>query len=50
MDVLLCSGRDVGQGQAAVRGVTDALRSGRLNPGHFRIALTRVRRLRDSLS
>lgn len=50
MDILLCSGRDVGQGQAAVAAVTAALRSGRLNPGHFKIALTRVQRLRDSLA
>jgi len=49
MDVLLCSGRDVGQGQAAVSAVAHAVRSGRLNPGHFEIALRRVRRLRDSL-
>lgn len=49
MDLLLCSGRDVGQGQAAVSAVTDALQTGRLNPGHFKIALIRVRRLRDSL-
>ena len=50
MDVLLCSGRDVGQGQDAISGVAAAAQSGRLNPGHFKIALTRVRRLRDSLS
>lgn len=50
MDLLLCSARDVGQGQEAVAAVTAALGSGRLNPGHFKIALTRVRRLRDSLS
>jgi len=50
MDVLLCSGRDVAQGQAAVSAVTDALQSGRLNPGHFKIALRRVHRLRNGLS
>ncbi|MGN6414999.1 glycoside hydrolase family 3 N-terminal domain-containing protein, partial [Flexivirga sp.] len=50
MDLLLCSARDVGQGQEAVAAVTAALGSGRLNPGHLKIALTRVRRLRDSLS
>lgn len=49
MDVLLCSGRDVAQGQAAVSAVTDALRHHRLNPGHFKQALRRVRGLRDSL-
>lgn len=49
MDVLLCSGRDVAQGQAAVSAVADALRHHRLNPGHFKIALRRVRELRDSL-
>lgn len=49
MDLLLCSGRDVGQGEAAVSGVTDAVRGGRLNPGHFKIALRRVHRLRDGL-
>ena len=50
MDVLLCSGRDVQQGKDAIAGVAAALASGRLNPGRFKIALTRVRRLRDSLS
>ena len=49
MDLLLCSGRDVGQGQAAVSAVMAALQTGRLNPGHFKIALNRVRLLRDSL-
>jgi beta-N-acetylhexosaminidase len=49
MDLLLCSARDVGQGQAAVSAVTTALQSGRLNPGHFKIALKRVERLRAGL-
>ncbi|GGB23481.1 glycoside hydrolase family 3 [Flexivirga endophytica] len=49
MDVLLASGRDVAQGTDAVTAVAAALRSGRLNPGHFKVALTRVQRLRNSL-
>ncbi|RNI17229.1 glycoside hydrolase family 3 N-terminal domain-containing protein [Flexivirga caeni] len=49
MDLLLCSARDVSQGQAAVSAVTTALRQGRLNPWTFELALERVRRLRVGL-
>lgn len=50
MDLLLASARDVSQGQDAVTAVTAALKSGRLNPGHFKTALTRVQRLRAGLA
>jgi beta-N-acetylhexosaminidase len=50
MDVLLCSARDVSQGQTTVAALADALQQHDLNPGHFEIALRRVLALRDSLS
>jgi beta-N-acetylhexosaminidase len=49
MDVLLCSGRDVGQGTAAVDAVAAALEGHTLNPGHNRQALRRVLDLRKRL-
>lgn len=49
MDLLLCSARDVTQGQQAVEAVTEAVRTHRLNPGQFQTALLRVRRLRSRL-
>lgn len=49
MDLILCSGRDVQQGIDAVDAMTAAVQKQRLNPGHFVIALRRVRRLRDRL-
>jgi beta-N-acetylhexosaminidase len=50
MDVLLCSARDVSQGQTTVAALADALRHRDLNPGQFEIALRRVLALRDSLT
>ncbi|GAB3566216.1 glycoside hydrolase family 3 N-terminal domain-containing protein [Spelaeicoccus albus] len=49
MDLLLCSARDVSQGENTVAAVTKAYESHRLNPGHFKNALRRVIRLRGSL-
>lgn len=49
MDLLLCSGRDVAQGQQTVTAVAQALTANRLNPDQFAIALSRVRRLRERL-
>jgi beta-N-acetylhexosaminidase len=50
MDVLLCSARDVSQGQTTVAALADALRHRDLNPGQFESALRRVLALRDSLT
>jgi beta-N-acetylhexosaminidase len=49
MDVLLCSGRDLAQGQAAVQAMAAALQDGLLNPGRARQALRRVLDLRRRL-
>jgi beta-N-acetylhexosaminidase len=48
MDVLLCSARDVSQGQTTVAALADAVQHHDLNPGPFEIALRRVLALRDS--
>lgn len=50
MDVLLCSARDVSEGQDTVAALADALQHHDLDPGHFEIALRRVLALRDSLA
>jgi beta-N-acetylhexosaminidase len=50
MDVLLCSARDVSEGQDTVAALADALQHHALDPGHFQIALRRVLALRDSLA
>jgi beta-N-acetylhexosaminidase len=50
MDVLLCSARDVSQGQTTVAALADAVQHHDLNPGLFEIALRRVLALRDSLT
>ena len=50
MDVLLCSARDVSEGQDTVAALADALQHHDLNPGQFDIALRRVLALRDSLA
>jgi beta-N-acetylhexosaminidase len=50
MDVLLCSARDVSEGQDTVAALTDALQHHALDPGQFQIALRRVLALRDSLA
>ena len=49
MDVLLCSSRDVGQGEAVAAALEDALRHRRLDARAFLEALLRVRRLRSRL-
>ena len=50
MDVLLCSARDVSEGQDTVAALADALHHLDLDPGQFGIALRRVLALRDSLA
>lgn len=50
MDVLLCSARDVSEGQDTVAALADALHHHDLDPGQFGIALRRVLALRDSLA
>ena len=50
MDVLLCSARDVSEGQDTVAAIADALQHHALNPGQFEIALARVLALRNSLA
>jgi beta-N-acetylhexosaminidase len=50
MDVLLCSARDVSEGQDTVAALTAALQDHALDPGQFQIALRRVLALRDSLA
>jgi beta-N-acetylhexosaminidase len=50
MDVLLCSARDVSEGQDTVAALTGALQDHALDPGQFQIALRRVLALRDSLA
>jgi beta-N-acetylhexosaminidase len=50
MDVLLCSAREVSEGQDTVAALADAVQHNDLNPGHFEIALRRVLALRDSLA
>jgi beta-N-acetylhexosaminidase len=50
MDVLLCSARDVSEGQDTVAAIADALEHHALNPGQFEIALARVLALRNSLA
>jgi beta-N-acetylhexosaminidase len=50
MDVLLCSARDVSQGQETVAALAAALRHHHLDPGQFATALRRVLALRDSLA
>ena len=49
MDLLLCSGRDVSQGQTTVAALAAALDDHRLNPGHAKQALRRVLALRGGL-
>ncbi|WP_197680647.1 glycoside hydrolase family 3 N-terminal domain-containing protein [Microlunatus sagamiharensis] len=49
MDVLLCSSRDVSQGEAVAAALEDALLHRRLEAGAFLGSLLRVRRLRSRL-
>jgi beta-N-acetylhexosaminidase len=50
MDLLLCSARDVNQGQEAVSAIATSLQNRQLNAGHFMISLRRIKSLRDSLA
>ena len=50
MDVLLCSARDVSEGQDTVAALSGALQHRALDPGQFQLALRRVLALRDSLA
>ncbi|MFJ4093825.1 glycoside hydrolase family 3 N-terminal domain-containing protein [Kitasatospora sp. NPDC089913] len=50
MDLLLCSARDVQQGDAAAEAIAVALDSGRLDAGEFSSAVGRVDTLRTSFS
>ena len=50
MDLILCSARDVGQGQAATAALADARQHHGLDPGQFDGALRRVLALRDRLA
>jgi beta-N-acetylhexosaminidase len=47
---LLCSARDLSQGEETVDAMTDALQSRQLNPGQFRNSLRRTMALRNSLA
>jgi beta-N-acetylhexosaminidase len=49
MDLLLCSARDVSQGQAVTSALASALDGGHLNPATFNTAVQRVTALRNSL-
>ncbi|MEK2490428.1 glycoside hydrolase family 3 N-terminal domain-containing protein [Kitasatospora purpeofusca] len=50
MDLLLCSARDIQQGDAAAEALAAALDSGRLDAGEFRSAVGRVDSLRTSFN
>lgn len=49
MDLILCSARDVAQGEAVTIALADALDAGQLDPADFSASLQRVTALRDSL-
>ncbi|MTD57074.1 glycoside hydrolase family 3 N-terminal domain-containing protein [Amycolatopsis pithecellobii] len=49
MDLILCSARDVAQGDEAGDALATAVQSGRLNPADFTAAVNRVSALRASL-
>jgi beta-N-acetylhexosaminidase len=49
MDLLLCSARDVSQGQAVTSALASALDGGQLDPATFSTAVQRVTALRNSL-
>jgi beta-N-acetylhexosaminidase len=49
MDVILCSARDVSQGEAATAALASALASGQLDPAAFNASVSRVTALRASL-
>jgi beta-N-acetylhexosaminidase len=49
MDLILCSGRDVTQGEAAMSSLASALGDGRLDQARFQASLDRIDALRRSL-
>jgi beta-N-acetylhexosaminidase len=49
MDLILCSARNVGQGEAAATSLSNALTAGQLDPTAFQSAVDRVNALRASL-
>ena len=49
MDLILCSARDVSQGETATTGLVNALASGQLDPTAFQAAVDRLNALRASL-
>jgi beta-N-acetylhexosaminidase len=49
MDLILCSARNVSQGQTAVSALANALDSGGLNARGFTAAVDRVTALRNSV-
>ncbi len=50
MDLVLCSARDVTQGESATTGLVNALAAGQLDPVAFQDAVDRINALRGSLS
>jgi beta-N-acetylhexosaminidase len=50
MDLILCSGRDVTQGEAATAALVTALTNGQLAAGSFQTTVDRITALRASLS
>jgi beta-N-acetylhexosaminidase len=50
MDLLLCSARNVSQGQAGTTALANALQSGQLDQAGFTAAVNRVTALRTSLT
>lgn len=50
MDLLLCSARDVSQGQTVVAALAQALDSGQLNADDFNAAIQRISALRNDLA
>lgn len=50
MDLILCSARDVSQGQEATAALAAAYGRGQLEPTPFQAAVTRIQSLRASLS
>jgi beta-N-acetylhexosaminidase len=49
MDLILCSARDVSQGEAATTGLANAVANGQLDPTTFQAAVDRVSALCASL-
>ncbi len=50
MDLILCSGQDVSQGQSVTSALANALDSGQLNSSDFNAAVNRVNGLRNSFA